>query len=229
MAYASSQRRAAIAFLALVVVAFLAYSLPPYFTGDPHRSRVPATFGLHYPLLVAHVMFATAAMLTAVGQIVPWVRRRHPALHRRAGTVYVFCAVPAGLCGLVIGAATPFGPILLVSNLTMAPLWLWFTVSGYRAARRRRFAQHRRQMVRSVALTFSIISNRVWTVLLVLALGPLHDSVFRGDDVSFLWVVAGLSGWLGWTIPLALVEWRLRRKVVMSPSSISRVGAAEPV
>ena len=49
--------------LAVVVVAFLAYSLPPYFTGG---TRVPATFALHYPMLVAHVMFASVAMVTAV-------------------------------------------------------------------------------------------------------------------------------------------------------------------
>jgi uncharacterized membrane protein len=229
MGYAPARHRLASTGLALVVLGFLAYSLPPYFTGDPGRSRVPATFGLHYPLLVAHVMFATVAIIAAVVQVVPWVRRRHPAAHRRVGNVYLFSAVPAGLCGLVIGAATPFGPILLSSNVTMAPLWLWFTVSGYRAARQKRFAEHRRQMIRSVALTFSIISNRIWTVVLVLSLSPLHDSVFRGDDVVFVWVVAGLSGWLGWTIPLGLAQWWLRRKVVMSPSSISRVAAAEPV
>jgi hypothetical protein len=39
--------------LAVVVVAFLAYSLPPHLTGG---TRVPSTFALHYPLLFAHVM-----------------------------------------------------------------------------------------------------------------------------------------------------------------------------
>jgi uncharacterized membrane protein YozB (DUF420 family) len=72
--------------LAVVVVAFLAYSLPPYFTGG---TRVPATFPLHYPLLVGHVMFASVAMVTAVAQIWPGLRARRPALHRRVGRVYV--------------------------------------------------------------------------------------------------------------------------------------------
>src|SRR5258707_306020 len=57
--------------LAVVVAAFLVISLPPYFTGDPARSRVPATFFLHYPLLVGHVMFASVAIVTAVAQIWP--------------------------------------------------------------------------------------------------------------------------------------------------------------
>ena len=69
--------------LAAVVVAFLVYSLPPYFTGG---TRVPATFALHYPLLVAHVMFASVAMVTAVAQIWPRTARR----------VAPFCTVGSG-------------------------------------------------------------------------------------------------------------------------------------
>ena len=72
--------------LSVVVVAFLAFSLPPYFTG---HTRVPATFALHYPLLVGHVMFAAVAMVLAVVQIWPGLRARRPTLHRRCGRVYV--------------------------------------------------------------------------------------------------------------------------------------------
>src|ERR1700749_612398 len=118
-----------------VVVAFLAYSLPPYVTGG---ARVPATFALHYPLLVAHVMFASVAMVTAVAQIWPGLRAKRPALHRRSGRVYVLMAIPAAMCAMVIGAATPFGPFLAVSYVFLASLWLWFTINGYLAARQRR-------------------------------------------------------------------------------------------
>jgi hypothetical protein len=95
------------------------YSLPPYLTGDPALSRVPAPagFSLHYPLLVAHITFASVAITTAVAQVWPGLRNRHPVMHRRTGRVYVYAAVPAAACALVIGAATPFGPILAVSNV----------------------------------------------------------------------------------------------------------------
>ena len=124
----------------MIVLVFLGFSLPPYFTGG---TRVPATFALHYPLLVGHVMFASVAMVCAVAQIWPGLRRRHPVLHRRVGRVYVFTAIPAAVCAMVIGAATPFGPILAVSNVLLASLWLWFTINGYLAGRDRRFAAHR--------------------------------------------------------------------------------------
>src|ERR1700759_156028 len=117
MTYASARgRRWPAPTLALIVLVFLGCSLPPYFTGG---TRVPATFALHYPLLVGHVMFASVAMVSAVVQIWPGLRRRHPGVHRRVGCVYVFTAVPAAMCAIVIGAATPFGPILAVSNVLL--------------------------------------------------------------------------------------------------------------
>ncbi len=122
--------------LAVIVAGFLAFSLPPYFTGG---TRVPATFALHYPLLVAHVMLASVAMVAAVAQIWPRLRVRHPVLHRRVGRVYVYTAIPAAACAMVIGAATPFGPFLAVGNVLLAALWLWFTINGYLAARQRRY------------------------------------------------------------------------------------------
>src|SRR5882757_544597 len=210
------------ALLTIVVAAFLVFSLPPYLTVDPAQSRVPSTFGLHYPLLIAHVALATVAMVMALVQIGPGVRDRWPRMHRRAGRVYVAAALPAAASGMVIGAATPFGPILAVGSVVLAALWFGFTVNGYLAARRHRFADHRRNMLCSVTLAFSIITNRIWTPILYIGLQPLRDSVFGGDEERFTWLVAGLGGWLGWTIPLLAVRWWLRRHPIVSPPSISQ-------
>ncbi|WP_448452520.1 DUF2306 domain-containing protein [Mycolicibacterium elephantis] len=201
--------------LILVVAAFLVYSLPPYLTGG---TRVAATFALHYPLLVAHVMLGGVAMVAAVAQIWPGLRHRHPVLHRRTGRVYVGAAVPAAASAIVIGAATPFGPVLAASNVVLGALWLWFTLNGLAAARRRCFAEHRRHMVRSATLALSVITNRIWSPIIFLAFHPLQDTVFGGSEKHYLWFVAGTTGWLGWLIPLAVVSWWLDRKPVMATS-----------
>lgn len=210
MAYATSRRWLAPS-LAVVVVAFLAYSLPPYFTGG---TRVPPTFALHYPLLVGHVMFAGVAMVAAVVQI----RARRPVLHRWVGRIYVYTATAAAVCAMVIGAATPFGPFLAVSNVFLASLWLWFTINGYLAARQRRFTEHRRHMIRSATLALSIITNRIWTPVLFITLQPLQHSIFGDNDKHYLWFVAGLGAWLGWTVPFLAVLWWLRRRPITSSS-----------
>ncbi|EHB53684.1 Protein of unknown function DUF2306, membrane [Mycolicibacterium rhodesiae JS60] len=200
--------------LSLVVAVFLVFSLPPYLTG---HTRVPATFALHYPLLVAHVMFGAVAMVMAVAQIWPGLRARRPTLHRRCGRIYVATAIPAALSALVIGAATPFGPFLAVSNVTLACVWLWFTSTGYLLVRRRRFAEHRRQMVLSATLALSIITNRIWTPIIFISLQPLQDSVFDGNRDHYLWLVAGLGAWFGWTIPFFTVRrWLNRQPAIVS-------------
>jgi hypothetical protein len=55
---------------------------------------------------------------------------------------------------------------------------------------------------------------------LVITFLPLQNSVFGGNEEHFVWFVAGVGAWLGWTIPLLTVQWWLNRKSVMSPSSI---------
>ena len=94
------------------------------------------------------------------------------------------------------GAATPFGPILAVSNVLLASLWLWFTINGYLSGRDRRFVSLRRYMVLSATLALSIITNRIWTPILFIALHPLQDSAFHGDEELFLWGWRR-SGWAG--------------------------------
>ncbi len=74
-----------------------------------------------------------------------------------------------------------------------------FTINGYLAARQRRFAQHRRHVVLGATLALSIVTNRIWTPVLVITFQPLQDSVFGGGEEHFVWFVAGVGarGWAG--------------------------------
>ena len=205
-------RRPWIVPMAVLSIAFIAFSLPPYLTLDPARSRVPQPddFAPHYPILVAHVIFGSVALLAACMQIWPWFRQRYPVAHRRIGRVYVFGGVlPAGVLGLTIGAFSPFGPFARVSNVLLASLWLTFTITGYRMARQRRYAEHRRWMIRSFALTASIITNRIWGVAAYLLLAPHLQTTFEGSEKMLGWTVAGLATWLGWVVTLLFAEWWL--------------------
>jgi hypothetical protein len=210
-------KRPWVAPLTIIAIAFIAFSLPPYLTLDSSKSRIPAPEGFvfYYPLLVAHVLFATIAMLTCCVLIWTWFRERYPAAHRIIGRVYVFGgAIPAGVVGLIIGAVSPFGPVLRASNVLLAILWLIFTISGFRMGRQNRFFEHRRWMIRSFALTMSVISNRLWAMIMIIVLIPQLNTTFGGSELAMIQTVAGLSGWLGWVIPLLIAEWWLERDTV---------------
>jgi hypothetical protein len=69
-----------------------------------------------------------------------------------------------------------------VSAALVATLWLAFTVNGLRMARRRRFGEHRVSMIRSFALTMSIIVSRFISVPAIIALAPQVDTTFGGSE-----------------------------------------------
>ena len=63
-------------------------------------------------------------------------------------------------------------------------------------------------MLRSVALTFSIVTNRIWLVAYFLLFTP-----FLGEDDRAARAVAaaGASVWSSWVVNLLVVEWWVLR------------------
>lgn len=202
-------RRPWVAPLAMIALAFLGYSVPRYLTLDPGQSRVPSTFALHYAFLVGHVLFGSVAMLAACLQIWPRLRAKYPAVHRWSGRAYVFAgALPAGTLALIVGAASPFGPIAATGDVLLAVLWLGTTTAGYVCARRGDFAQHRRWMIRSFAMTMSIIVNRVIGIAVGLSLRP---EMFHGNQLAYQQALPALTIFLTLLFSILTAELWLER------------------
>ncbi len=202
-------RRMWIVPVATIAVAFVVFSVAPYLTFDPSQSRIPPPPDVqaYYPLLVAHVLFGSVAMLSGCLQMWPWLRRRNPTAHRVVGRIYVACGVvPAGILAIAIGSVGPFGYVLRVSDILLGAVWLAVTAQGYRFARAGRLVEHRRWMIRSFALTMSVITNRVWAVIGFVVLYPQLATTFGGNETMLIQTIAGLSGWLGWVLTLLVVE-----------------------
>ncbi|WP_410657443.1 DUF2306 domain-containing protein [Amycolatopsis sp. lyj-112] len=199
----------------LVAAAFLAFSVPPYLTFDPAASRLepPPGNDFYYPLLVAHVLFGTVAMVTACFQIWPAFRARYRRGHRITGRIYVFAgALPAGLLGLYIGWHTTAGPSVRVANLVGSTLWITVTLVGLRMARRRRFGDHRKWMSRSFALSMSIVLSRVINVVATIVLTPQVNTTFGGSEELMRYSALSIGVWLSPLLLLLLTDWLLDRR-----------------
>ncbi|MGH3712993.1 MAG: DUF2306 domain-containing protein [Micromonosporaceae bacterium] len=212
-------RRPRIGPLMLVVGVFVLLAVPPYLTGDPSQSRVPThpEYAWYYPVLVGHIVLGSVVLVTACFQLWPWFRQRYPVAHRWMGRAYVAAAVPAGVGGLLIAPLSSTGVTSQWANTMMAVLWLPITVAGYRMARQRRFAEHRRWMIRSFALAFSIVTNRLWGVLLLALVAPhvltqpeqQGSIVETGDQLAL--TAIGIANWMSWIVNLLIAEWWLER------------------
>lgn len=205
----TGRRRFAAPALGVLVVVFLGVSVPRYLSFDPGRSLVPirTDYPPHYALLVGHILFGSVALVTGCVQVWPWFRARFPVAHRWTGRVYLFGGVfPAGLLVLGVAPVSSTGFASSVGNTALALLWLGTSVAGYRAARRRRWAEHRAWMLRSVALSLSIVANRVWLVVLLVVTPPL-GGLYHADPQAMIIGAATASVWLSWVGNLLLVEW----------------------
>ncbi|MEU6860317.1 DUF2306 domain-containing protein [Glycomyces sp. NPDC046736] len=209
-------RRPWIVPLIAVAVLFVLARLPAYLSFDTSNALLPLQEGypqLHFALLTGHILFGSIALICCSLQVWTWLRLKHPRFHRISGRLYVFAGVlPSGILAGVVSAIAVMDPAGRIGNLFLTVLWLGTTFLGIRAAIRKDFLRHRRWMIRSFALCFSIVANRVWIGILLLCLLPFQDSYYGGDFEALTEDVAVASIWVGWIVNLLIAQWWLDRK-----------------
>lgn len=185
-------------FLVVLCIGVAGYSMS-YLLADPN---------IHNPFVVRfaeagfavsfHFFFGATALLLVPFQASARFRNRWTHAHRALGGAYIGCVLLSGVSGLIIaqGTHTGFGPRLGFSILSL--LWLGFTARAVWALIAKDIANHRRWMIRSMALTTSAITLRV-----ILGLG---FGVFGFDFPA----VYAFASWASWLINLVLIELYLR-------------------
>ena len=155
-----------------------------------------------------HVSFAPLALVTGAIQLYPINRARRPAFHRWAGRIYGVAVLVAGSAGLVVASGAAGGISAQLGFGLLSTLWLITTIQGVRLARARRFAEHRRWMIRSFALTFAAVTLR------------LYLPFFFANGFNYT-QASNYVAWMCWIPNLMAVEWWLRR----APRTITGTGA----
>lgn len=155
-----------------------------------------ARSGLDVP---AHFFFAGAALLLAPFQVMTWLRRRWPRLHRIGGWLYAAGVLVGGIGGLSMAPHAQGGWASGAAFAVLAPLWIAVTARGIGYAVAGDVARHRQWMWRSVALTSSAVTLRL---MLGFGLGLLH-APFPAVYIT--------AAWASWIFNLTLCEWWLRR------------------
>lgn len=151
------------------------------------------------PWLVVHVAGSVTALMLGSLQFLPPLRRGARRPHAWIGRVYVLGCLVGGVSGLILAFGSSAGPIATAGFGGLALAWLAVTLLGWRAAVQGRFAEHRRWMIRSWALTLAAVTLRIYLPLVVIA------------DLPFLPWYRAIS-FLAWVPNLILAELWLRRR-----------------
>lgn len=101
-------------------------------------------------VLVSHLAAAAIVYLAGGLQLLPWLRRHAPRVHRWSGRVFVVAAltIAAGGVAMKLLRGRIGDPLQESALLFAAALIFWFAAQAYRSARARRFDAHRRWALR---------------------------------------------------------------------------------
>jgi Predicted membrane protein (DUF2306) len=176
--------------LALVFAAAIAIGLVSYrylLPGAPGGAPpILANSFTRYGFLTVHAGFAATALILGPFQFVRSLRQARPWLHRWVGRTYAVCSLVAGAAGLVLAFGARTGLVSTAGFGCLGALWIAATTLAWRAALGRRFAEHRRWMIRSYAMTFAAVTLRIYLPFAFVSPWG-YDNAYRA--ISFLaWV-----------------------------------------
>lgn len=192
------------------------YRLEP---DSPERARlahvIPAASAnlvAHPRATFAHLIPGALLLLLAPLQFSRRLRTRHPGVHRWTGRFLLALVAVAGVSGVYLGLAMPYGGALESSAVSLfGAFFLIAATRGFFAIRSRDVRRHREWMIRMFTLAAAISVIRLFGVLGVFAFGTETINA-RGF---------GLMLWVGWLVSIATAElWILRTRARPTVESV---------
>ncbi len=147
-----------------------------------------------------HFFAGGLALLLTPIQLSKILRTRSVKLHRSIGMIYVLSVMIGGLTGVQMALNASGGLLAKWGFFNLAIIWLVSTSLAFYFAIKGNITKHRQWIYRSVAITASAISLRIF-----LGLGL---ALFK---LPFFAVYVP-SAWLCWIINLMICEWLLYRR-----------------
>lgn len=152
--------------LAILCLGVAAYSAR-YLLHPPQTPAQALDNPLGVPWLFIHVAGAVTALVLGSLQFLPALRRGSSPPHRRIGRAYVVGCLVGGVAGLILASGSAAGPVASAGFGSLAVIWIAVNLLGWRAAMQGRFAEHRRWMIRSWALTLAAVTLRLYLPLVM--------------------------------------------------------------
>jgi uncharacterized membrane protein len=156
-----------------------------------------------------HIAPGIVYLLGAPLQLSRRFRTKHYDVHRRLGRVLLGCALVSATFALLFGIPFAWGGTLEATATVVFGTWFMACLLlAFRAIRGDNVPQHRRWMIRAVAVGVGIGTIRIWVGIFEgveqgMSGGTTPDAP---DHTMF-----GMAFWLAFAMHVAIGEWWLRR------------------
>jgi len=159
---------------AILAVALALFSLRYLLPGWPAAPAMVAQNAFAQPWLPIHASLAAVALLLGPFQFWRTPKGGRRGWHKASGRIYVVACLLAAPAGLILAFGATTGPVSTAGFGTLAVIWFVVNALGWKTAAAGRFAEHRRWMIRSYALTFGAVMLRLY-----LPIAPLVGFSFQ--------------------------------------------------
>lgn len=155
-------------------------------------------------VVAAHVLLAIVIILGGAVQVIPQIRNTWPVFHRWTGRIYALTVAAVALLGLyMVWFRGAVGDLSQHVGISLdAVLILAFVYFAVRAARGRKFAEHRKWALRLFMAASAVWFFRITLMLWIVAnQGPagFDPDTFTGPFLTFL-------SFADYLIPLAILQ-----------------------
>lgn len=154
-------------------------------------------------MFIAHVLLGALVTLGGLGQMVPAIRQRWPALHRWNGRIFMSIALFLAIGGLwlVWVRGTQLSLVSALATSINGVLIILFVAGAWRYARARQFAVHRRWALRAFMVVGGVWFLRVGLMgWIIVNQGPRGMNQTLSGPADIVLVFGS------YLIPLALLE-----------------------
>lgn len=154
---------------------------------------------IHIPIwyysFYIHVFSSTICLVAGLTQFSKTLLKSSPKTHRIVGRIYAYNILvinfPVGMImAIYANGLWPTKTAFIILDV----LWFWFTLKAILDIKKGNVLSHKKNMIRSFALTFSAVTLRSWNIIL--------SSVADFDPLTLYMI----NGWLGWVPNLIIAE-----------------------
>jgi hypothetical protein len=183
----------------LMLRTILLYTSFEYTTGFLKYKQDFITIPIWRAAFYVHVFASIFTLLAGITQFNQDILSSFPRLHRWVGKAYIFSILFVNFPSALILAVCAYGFLpSKIAFVILDTLWFWFTLKAWIDIRKKDIEGHRRNMIRSYALTCSALTLRSWKLILT--------STTALDPVTIYMIDA----WIGFVPNLIMAEILIR-------------------